>query len=114
MSDESSVNMGLLDFIGGKIQQASEESNRAYIEAEFWDARRICRELQRTSSIVKSSGYAKALKEKCEDMSSYELKTTFEEAYRDSNIKACNVMMPIMEDKDLAYRDDNGRIRKNY
>ena len=106
--------MGLFDYIGGKIQQASIETQEAQMEAERWDASKICRVLQRTSSMTKSMGYMKALRSKCENMVDWELKSIFDDAYNSKNAKACSAMMPIMDDRGLAYKDDNGRIIRNY
>lgn len=106
--------MGLFDYIGGKIQQAGAEAQAAQMEAERWDARRICRELQRCSSMIKSTGYMKVLREKCEEMSDGELKDTFDDAFNSRNVKACSAMMTVMEKRGLAYKDDNGKIVRNY
>lgn len=106
--------MGLFDYIGGKIQQAEAEAQKAQTEAERWDARRICRELQRTSSMTKSTGYMKALRSKCQEMSDWELKDIFDDAFNSRNAKACNAMMTVMDKRGLAYKDDNGRIVRTY
>lgn len=106
--------MGLFDYIGEKIQQAGTETQEAQMEAERWDAKRICRELQRTSSLTKSTGYMKALRSKCQEMGNAELKSIFDNAFNSRNAKACNAMMPIMNKRGLAYKDDNGRIIRKY
>lgn len=111
---ERRKDMGLLDYIGGKIQQAGAEAQEAQMEAESWDVRKICREIQRTSSIIKYAGYSKTLKAKCQEMSKSELKNTFEDAFYSGNTKACSAMMSVMEERGLAYRDENGRIIRKY
>ena len=106
--------MGLFDYIGGKVRQAGEEVQKAQMEAEYWDARRICRELERTSAMAKCTGYARALRAKCSEMSDWELKSTFDDAYHSRNAKACNAMMTVMSERGLAHKDDNGRIVRDY
>ena len=106
--------MGLLDYIGGKIQKVGNEIQEAQMEAEYWDAKRICRELERTSSVAKCTGYAKALRGKCKEMYDGELKGLFDDMYRSRNAKACNAMMTEMKDRGLAYKDENGKIVRNY
>lgn len=106
--------MGLFDSIIEKFQQAGLESQSAQMEAENWNADMICRKLQRTSSLAKSSGYIKALRAKCREMSDYHLKEIFDEAFDLRNAKACNAMMVVMEERGLAYKDDDGRIVRKY
>lgn len=106
--------MGFFDYVGGKIQETGAEIQKAQMEAERWDARRICREIQRTSSMTKVTGYVKELKAKCQEMSDRELKDTFDDAYNARNAKACSAMMSVMKDRGLAYKDDNGRIVRTY
>lgn len=106
--------MGLFDSIVEKFQQAGLETQSAQMDAESWDPEMICRKLQRTSSIAKCSGYTKALRAKCRELSDYHLKEVFDEAYDRRNAKACNAMMVVMEERDLAYKDDDGRIVRKY
>lgn len=102
-----SCTMGLFSYLNNGTKMAEEE-------AERWDARKICKELQRTSSMTKAAGYAQALKKKCQDMNEWELKDVFDEAYNSKNVKACGAMMPVMSARGFAYKDSNGRIMKNY
>lgn len=106
--------MGLFDSILSKIQQVGLEAQKAQMEAEDWDVMTICRKLQRTSSVITSNGYIKTLQLKCKKMNDWELKNTFDHAYDYKNVKACNAMMKIMEERGLAYKDDNGRIVRKY
>lgn len=106
--------MGFFDYIGGKIQQVGADVQAAQMEAEHWDAIRICRELERCSSMTKSQGYMRELNCKCKEMEVSELKYTFDEAYDRRNTKALSAIMPIMKERGLADRDDNGRIIRNY
>lgn len=106
--------MGLFDFIGGKIQQAGVEAQEAQMEAEQLDSREICMRLKKISSMSKNAGYVKALRIRCQNMSDGELKDIFDFAYNSSNAKACAAMMPIMQERELAYRDDNGRFVRKY
>ena len=106
--------MGLFDFIRGIIRQAVTEAQEAQMEAERWDARTICRELQITSRPTKMTGYMTALSSKCQKMSDRELKDIFDYAFNSRNAKACSAMMTVMEERGLAYKDDNGRIVRTY
>lgn len=109
--------MGLFDFfdfIGGKILQAGAETQEAQMEAERWDARTICRKLQITSRPTIIAGYVPVLRSKCQEMSDRELKDIFDYAINSRNEKACRVMMKVMEERGLAYKDDNGRIVRTY
>lgn len=106
--------MGLFDYIGGKVNQMAEDVQKAQLEARHWDPEMIIRKIQVTSSMFKSQGYAQELKIRCEEMDNSQLKDTFDYAYDTRNVKACNVMLSIMEDRDLAYKDDNGRIVRRY
>ena len=105
--------MGLFDFIGNKIKEVADEAREAQEEAEYWSPLKTCNELKH-SGIAKSSGYAKALKGKCRSMSDYELMDLFDTMYRERNGKACNAMFSVMEDRGLLYKDDEGKIHKNY
>lgn len=106
--------MGLFGFLVGKVQQASAEAQAAQMEAERYDADRICYMLQNASSLTKITGYANALKSKCRDMSDWELKERFDRAYNARNVKVINAMLPEMKNRELAYKDENGKIRRNY
>lgn len=106
--------MGLFDYIGGKMQQTSNEIKAAEMDAFEWSANEICYRLNKTSSMTKCTGYARALKAKCREMSDYELRNTFDRAYNERNAKACNAMLPVMDERGLAHKDDNGRIIRNY
>lgn len=109
--------MGLFDFfdfIGGKIRQAGAEAQEAQMEAERWDAEIICKELQKNYRMTKISGYMTALSSKCQKMSDRELKDIFDYAFNSRNAKACTAMMTVMEERGLAYEDDNGRIVRTY
>lgn len=106
--------MGLFEFIGGKIQEAQNEAKKAEMEAERWYPEKICNALERTSSITKTTGYVKELRNKARDMSTYELKNLFDYAWNKRNVKACSALYPIMEEEGLCYKDENGKIRRNY
>ncbi len=110
--------MGLFDFIAGKFQQMGANVQEAQMEAEYWSARKICDELKRNSnsasSVTRTYGYMNALRSKCEKMSSSELKHTFDYAYYQGNANACNAMITVMDDRGLAYKDDNGKFVKLY
>jgi hypothetical protein len=100
--------------IGGAIERAKEQKERAEAEAADMGTRKLCYVIQHTSNFAVRAGYASALVERCKQMSDYELEMTFDGAYRDKAFKACQVMMSTMENRDLAYRDDDGKFHKNY
>ena len=75
------------------------------MEAERWDAIRICRELERTYSLTKCAGYAKALRSKCKELDDLKLRSIFDMVVSSRNVKACNAMMPIMDERGLAYKE---------
>ena len=106
--------MGLFDYLGEKIQQAGNTVQEAQMEAENWSASKICYRLKNESSMTKCTGYAKALRGMCKEMSDWELKEIFDEAYNQRNAKACNAMLAIMDDRGLAYKDENGRFVRTY
>ena len=84
------------------------------MEAERWDARTICRKLQITFRPTIIAGYVPVLRSKCQKMSDRELKDIFDYAFNSRNAKACTAMMTVMEERGLAYEDDNGRIVRTY
>jgi hypothetical protein len=106
--------MGLFDFIGEKIREAAEEKQDSQMDAERWDAKTICRELKRTSGLMKMSGYMNALKSKCYEMDDWELTTLFDSEYASNNTKAVSAMMPVMQDRGLVYVDSNGKMTRRY
>lgn len=106
--------MGLFNFIGEIIQQSVTDIQEAQMISEDWDVESICRELQRTSSLSKSAGYSNTLRSKCRKMSNKKLMSAFDYVCNQKNSKACKAMMPVMQDRGLAYEDDNGRIVRTY
>lgn len=102
--------MGLFDFIHEQFQDALEGQQ----DAEDWDARRICRELSRTSGLLKSGAYMNALKSKCQEMNDRELINLFDSEANSRHTKAVSAMMSVMEERGLAYRNDNGKIVRTY
>jgi hypothetical protein len=106
--------MGFFDYVGGKLQQANEQVREAEMEAESWSADRICSRLKNTSSMTKSTGYRKALQNKCREMSDRELEDLFEDVYRSRNAQAYGAVFSIMEERDLAYKDSNGKVVLQY
>lgn len=106
--------MGFFDFVRRKIQELNDEMQEAEMEAERWCPEQICDALARTSSIPKISGYSKELKSRARDMSTYELKYLFNYAWYARNSTACNALYPIMEEKDLCYKNEDGKIKRNY
>lgn len=60
------------------------------------------------------AGYSRALKSKAEDMDDYELKTLFESVAKAKNNNAFWALAEVMEERDLVYKDENGKIHKNY
>lgn len=64
--------------------------------------------------MTQKTGYGQALNEKASEMDNQDLIDLFEYAYRKNYTIACNVIAQIMSDRDLMYKDDNGRWHKNY
>ena len=56
----------------------------------------------------------KVLRTKCKEMDDQQLERVFDEAYNSRNGKAVSCMMPIMRDRGLADKDENGRIERYY
>ena len=106
--------MGLFDWIVGKVNELGSAAQEAQMEAENWDARKICYAMSRTDNVLKATGYMRALKDKCKTMNDSELTRLFDEMYSSRNAKACNAMMSEMRSRDLAYKDENGKIIRNY
>ena len=106
--------MGLFDFIAEKARDYGEDVQKAQMEAEHWSVSTICARLEVASSFSKISGYSKALRSKCQEMSDSMLKSTFDDVYNSRKVKSCNAMMSVMEERGLAYRDDNGKIVRAY
>lgn len=106
--------MGVFDFIGRKYQEAKDEMQKAEMEAETWYPEQICNVLERTSSISKITGYQNELRRKAKDMSIDDLKCLFDYAWNKRNVKACKALYTIMEEEGLCYKEDDGKIRRNY
>lgn len=106
--------MGFFDYVGGKIQQAGAEVSEAQRKAENWSEEKICMEIARTTKMTYVTGYGKELKLRASKMDRYSLTTLFDQAYDQRNIKAISVLMPVMEERGLANKDENGKIRRNY
>lgn len=106
--------MGLFDFLGTLLQNSTETCQKAQMQAEYWDIKKICRELNMASGMATCTGYANVLRDKCKKLSDYELKELFDEVHRNANVRAFNALIPVMLERDLIYKDDDGKIRKNY
>ena len=106
--------MGVFDFINDKLQKSQFERQEAEMNAEKWDMERICEELRRESKMTKCSGYIAVLRSKCKEAEEWKLKQVWDRAYESRNAKACSGMMPVMIERGLGEKDENGRFRKKY
>ena len=106
--------MGIFDYIGGKMQEAGNSIREAEMEAEGYSAKWICDRLKNTLPLTKLTGYVNVLKRKAEELDNFDLKELFEHTQRTRNVKAFNVLAKEMEERNLVYRDSDGKVHKNY
>lgn len=105
--------MGLFRFIRTQVTNMANETEKAQLEAQDWDPRKIGDQLA-GSGMLKGEGYAKALHDKCSTMSLQELGKLFDEFFYQKNMKAVKVLIPLMWQKGLLKKDQYGTIRRTY
>ena len=104
----------MLNAASNKLEQARQEEQDAMFEAEELPLYEICRRLNGSSITAKKNGYYKVLRRKVRDISDYEIKSLFDDFYRSKNSTACRCISSEMIDRGLMYKDENGKIHKNY
>lgn len=106
--------MGLFDFIKNVVKDLDENIEAAQKEAKRLSMNELVNSIQNDYSPTKLVGYREVLLDRCNQMSDSELKMFFNKLYYQKKAKVCNMMMPVMEGRGLAYKDDEGRIHKTY
>lgn len=99
--------MGLLSFIGEKLQEANMDCQEAKARAECMDPRRICEELQDMPVKLESVAYMEVLKTKCRKMKKRELINIFNYARQSRNAKAFSAIKSVMEENGLISPKEN-------
>ena len=115
--------MGLLDIIKSKIGSAANEYNTAYAEAQAMDVLSIGEALK-TEKGMRFTGYKNALKDKCEALSTAELKELYDKFLRRKKNKlgltttpfslktnhAADTVANILVERGVFTRNDDGTI----
>lgn len=121
------MNMGILGSIKKAVGGAANEYTDAYTWAQDKDVHTICAAMKEAEG-MKLNGYSVALREKCEDMTTSELKTLYYEVkdrrQRVTKIGIGDFAMPlgqkntagetignILVERGVFKKDENGLIR---
>lgn len=104
--------MGLFDSIVEKGKQKYGEVVEAQMRAEEWDVYDIMYQIKRTSKNTERMGYGQALKIKAQKMDNRQLESLYDDAFSSKNSLAIAALGPILEERGLAYKDENGFYRK--
>lgn len=104
--------MGFFDKIMSKVDNYKNDVAQYRAEAERYSAEELCRRFP-SGLGARANAYNYVLKQKLRDVSDYEIMNIFERMRRSQSINqriALNCVVSEMIRRDLAYRDDDGKL----
>ena len=89
-------------FVEERRKRTEKDVQMAQQEAQDWSIEEIFNALQQTAELVRCTGYARELRMRCKEMRDWELKELYHKAFKNRNAMACNVIMPIIKERNLT------------